>query len=95
MKGMGDAVKTILFGMIFLVGLSFLLSQFYHPERGLLLAQDFPKQETRIVLDNCNTYESCLVFLSNYYTQDQIKQLDLKCENNVCSIRGYLEVGKR
>jgi hypothetical protein len=39
MKGMGDIAKTILFGMIFLVGLSFLLSQFYHPERGLLLAQ--------------------------------------------------------
>jgi len=31
MKGMGDVAKTILFGMIFLVGLSFLLSQFYHP----------------------------------------------------------------
>lgn len=84
--------ETIIFGMIFLVGLSFLLSQFYHPDRGLLLAQSFPKIETRIVIPDCNSYESCILILSSKYSENEIKQLDLKCENGICTIKGYIEV---
>ena len=43
-------------------------------------------QKIRIKLTDCDSYFSCYNLLSNYYTDNEIKQMGFKCENNVCSI---------
>ncbi len=86
------AGKEIILAIIFLGFLSILFSLGYKKDLGLMFAQSvkISSEETRITIP-CYTYQECYNILSQYYTQEEIKKLDLKCENSVCTIKGYID----
>lgn len=56
-----------------------------------LLPASIVSSQVRIEIP-CGSIVACNSYLSSGYTQDQISQLGLSCNNNVCSIAGYPEV---